>query len=124
MLFRSLEGTLAENLKTVVSQQSLAHLEKNKHVVPREVLQYLEIHDELCSGKGFPNNRKRNEIPIVVRAFTLFNHFDAYRARNAGTRRARFDKTKEMMTARQADYDSGLWPLFWDFWEHQVEAMT
>jgi response regulator RpfG family c-di-GMP phosphodiesterase len=88
------------------------------------VIQCLELHDELCSGKGFPNNRSRSEIPAPVRAFTLFNHFDAYRAGNTGTRRARLERTKETMQARAQDYDPFLWPLFWEFWERQVEAVT
>lgn len=123
-LIHELEGSLEANRKAVVSQQTLAALGTKKHPVPREVTQWIEMHDELCSGKGFPNNRKRAEIPIVVRAFTLFNHFDTYRALSSGTRRARFERTKETMTARQADYDPALWSLFWDFWERQVEAVT
>lgn len=123
-LIHELSGDLSANAKTVVSQQTLATLEKKRHPVPHEVIQLLELHDELCSGKGFPNNRKRAEIAVVVRAFTLFNHFDAYRALSSGTRRSRFERTKEAMTARQADYDPALWPLFWDFWEKQLEAVT
>ncbi|MGZ3651020.1 MAG: hypothetical protein ACXWR1_14830 [Bdellovibrionota bacterium] len=123
-LIHELSGDLAENAKTVVSVQTLAVLEKNKHPVPREVIRWIELHDELVSGKGFPNNRKRADIPAPVRAFTLFNHFDSYRTRNSGTRRARLERTKETMAARIGDYDSSLWPLFWDFWERQVEAVT
>jgi hypothetical protein len=123
-LIHELEGSLEKNRKAVVSQQTLASLESKKHAVPREVTKWIELHDELSSGKGFPNNRKRADIPIVVRVFTLFNHFDAYRALGHGTRRARFEKTKETMLSRQDDYDSALWPLFWDFWERQVEAVT
>ena len=123
-LIHELEGGIAENMKTVVSQQTLGLLEKNKHPVPREVTQCIEMHDELCSGKGFPKNKNRVEIPITVRVFTLFNHFDAYRVRNSGTRRSRYEKTKETMTGRQADYDPALWPLFWDFWDRQAETVS
>jgi len=123
-LIHELEGGLDENAKAVVSRQTLEHLEKNQHPVPREVIQCIELHDELYSGKGFPNNRKASEIPVIVRAFSLFNHFDTYRARNSGTRRARFDKTKTTMQARRADFDPTLWILFWEFWERQVEAVT
>lgn len=118
-----LEGDPSDNTKTVVSLQTLAALEKRKHPVPKEVIELIAMHDELCSGKGFPNNRKRGEIPIPARIFTLFNHFDHFRLRAAGTRRAKFEQIKETMTARQLDYDHALWPLFWDFQEKQVEAI-
>lgn len=123
-LIHELEGSPATNVKTVVSQQTLDCLEKRKHPVPKEVLRLIEMHDELCSGKGFPNNRTINEIPSSVRVFTLFNHFDQYRLLSAGTRRARFDRTKQLMEARRADYDPGLWSKFWDFWESKVEAVS
>jgi hypothetical protein len=123
-LIHELEGELAENAKSVVSRRTLEVLAENKHPVPREVLQFIELHDELCSGKGFPNNKKRNEIPVCVRVFSLFNHFDEYRARLTGTRRSRFDRTKDSMSRRADDYDSALWPLFWEFWERIAEAVT
>ncbi len=123
-LIHELEGNLDDNSKAVVSRQTIGYLEKNKHPVPREVLEYIELHDELYSGKGFPNNKKAVAIPAPVRIFSLFNHFDSYRARNAGTRRARFEKTKSTMSARRSDFDPAVWPLFWDFWDHHVEAVT
>jgi hypothetical protein len=123
-LIHELEGDLDENVKAVVSRQTLEQLQKNQHPVPREVLEYIDLHDELCSGKGFPNNKKTIEIPVPVRIFSLFNHFDAYRARNSGTRRARMEKTKSTMYARKSDFDSAVWPMFWDFWERQLEAVT
>lgn len=123
-LIHELEGNPVDNIKTVVSQQTLALFEKRKDPVPKNVTQLIELHDELCSGKGFPNNLTRDQIPVSVRIFTLFNHFDQYRLANAGTRRSRFDKTKHLMEARQQDYDSGLWPLFWDFWEKKAEAIS
>lgn len=123
-LIHELEGTPKENLKTVVSQQTLDHLEKKGHPVPKEVIEQIQLHDELCSGKGFPNNKKLNQIPMVVRAFTLFNHFDSLRLTNAGTRRSRFERTKEIMEARKEDYDPTLWPLFWMFWENYMEIIT
>ena len=62
---------------------------------------------------------------MAVRVFTLFNHFDHYRLMHAGTtRRNRYTKTKESMEERRADYDTDLLPLFWDFWERHVEAVT
>ena len=123
-LIQELEGSLEENQKKVVSEETISYLEKNQHPIPREVIEYISNHDELCSGKGFPKNRQRNEIPPVVRTFSLFNHFDTYRTRNAGTRRSRFDRAKEAMVARQADYDPALWPLFWAFWERQIEVIS
>jgi hypothetical protein len=123
-LIHELEGQPAANMKTVVSQQTLSLLEKNQHPVPKEVTDLIELHDELCSGKGFPNNKKLDEISQTVRAFTLFNHFDTYRQQNKGTRRVRFEKTKATMEARRQDYDSAFWPLFWDFWETLVEPTT
>jgi hypothetical protein len=123
-LIHELEGNPVENIKTVVSQQTLALFEKRKDPVPKKVIQLIEMHDELSSGKGFPNNLVLDAIPIGVRIFTLFNHFDQYRIANSGTRRARFDKTKQLMEARQNDYDPGLWPLFWDFWEKKAEAVS
>jgi|GEM_PF-5222300 len=123
-LIHELEGNPVDNIKTVVSQQTLALFEKRKDPVPKKVIELIELHDELCSGKGFPNNLTREKIPVGVRVFTLFNHFDQYRLANAGTRRARFDRTKQLMESRQKDYDQGLWPLFWEFWEKRVEAIS
>lgn len=123
-VIHELEGDPAESLKTVVSEQTLALLEKNGHPVPQEVIALIRLHDELCSGKGFPNNKKLSEIPDQVRAFTLFNHFDHYRIRCTGTRRTRFESTKKQMEVRKGDYDPALWEKFWTFWEKQVEAVT
>lgn len=123
-IIHELLGDPKESLKTVVSQQTLAQLEKEKQPVPKEVIEMIRLHDELCSGKGFPGNKKRAEIPPLVRVFTLFNHFDHYRQAATGTRRARFDQTKQKMQARMADYDPDLWPRFWDFWERFMEAVT
>lgn len=122
-IIHELEGSPAANLKTVVSQQTLSLLETNKDPVPKPVIQLIEMHDELCSGRGFPNNLKADKIPQAVRAFTLFNHFDLYRLVSTGTRRARFDRTKQLMEARKADYDPDLFPKFWEFVEKQAEAL-
>jgi hypothetical protein len=123
-LIHELEGSPAKNITTVVSQQTLALFEKRKDPIPKSVIEMIAMHDELCSGRGFPNNRKRGEIPLAVRVFTLFNHFDQYRLICQGTRRARFEKTKQLMEGRKDDYDPDLWPLFWDFWEKEVEAIS
>jgi response regulator RpfG family c-di-GMP phosphodiesterase len=92
--------------------------------VPQEVIGLIRLHDELFSGKGFPKNIQGKDIPELVRAFSLFNHFDHYRLAASGTRRARFDQAKQKMTARKTDYDPGLWPKFWLFWENSVEAIS
>jgi len=123
-LIHELVGNPSENIKTVVSQQTLALFERRKDPVPKNVIQLIEMHDELCSGKGYPSNRIRNEIPLPVRIFTLFNHFDQYRITSTGTRRTRFSKTKQLMEKRQADYDPDIWDLFWEFWEKKVEAVS
>lgn len=123
-VIHELEGNPSESLKTVVSEQTLALLEKKGHPVPQEVIALIRLQDELCSGRGFPNNKKLADIPDAVRAFTLFNHFDHYRIRSTGTRRARFDATKRQMELRKNDYDPALWDKFWAFWERQVEAVT
>ena len=123
-LIHELEGNPVDNMKTVVSEQTLALLRKQKHPVPKGVTQLIELHDELCSGKGFPSNKTRANIPVAVRVFTLFNHFDHYRLMHAGTtRRNRYEKTKESMEKREGDYDNDLLPLFWEFWERHVEAV-
>jgi hypothetical protein len=123
-LIHELEGDPLESLKTVVSQQTLSVLEKIQRPVPKEVIELIKLHDELCSGKGFPSNKKLAEIPKPVRAFHLFNHFDHYRLQSTGTRRARFDRTKQLMDARIADYDPDLLQTFWTFWTLQVEPIT
>lgn len=123
-LIHELDGDPVANTKTVVSQQTLDLLKKNKHPVPKEVLDLIELHDELSSGKGFPNQKSFQEIPTAVKVFTLFNHFDVYRMQNKGTRRARFEATQKAMLLRKTDYDPTLWPLFWDFWEKTVEIVT
>jgi hypothetical protein len=122
-LIHELEGDPAANTKTVVSQQTLSLLEKKGRPVPKEVIQMIELHDELFSGKGFPNNKKAAEIPVPVRAFTLFNHFDSHLMGIKGTRRIRFDKAKIAMDTRKEDYDPALWKNFWEFWERHVEAV-
>lgn len=123
-LIHELEGNPVDNIKTVVSQQTLALLEERKDPVPRNVIALIELQDELCSGKGFPSNYNIKDIPTSVRIFTLCNHFDQYRLACSGTRRVRFDRTKQQMEARKADYDPTLWPLFWELWEQRVEAIS
>ena len=123
-IIHELSGEPKESMKTVVSQQTIAHLEREQHPAPQEVIQLIRMHDELCSGKGFPDNKQRADIPPLVRVFTLFNHFDHYRLAANGTRRARYDQAKQKMSARAADYDPGLWPRFWDFWEKFMEPVT
>jgi hypothetical protein len=122
-LIHELEGDPATSLKTVVSQTTLALLERSQRPVPQEVIALIRLHDELCSGAGFPNNRKIAEIPLSVRVFTLFNHFEHYRIQASGTRRARFDRVKQLMSARKQDYDPTLLAPFWEFWEKHVELV-
>ncbi|MGE3260867.1 MAG: HD domain-containing phosphohydrolase [Bacteriovoracia bacterium] len=123
-VIHELSGDPKESLKTVVSQQTLAQLEREKQPVPADVIELIRMHDELFSGKGFPGNKKKNEIPTLIRAFGLFNHFDHYRLAATGTRRARFDQAKQKMNLRRSDYDPDLWENFWKFWENSVEAIT
>jgi response regulator RpfG family c-di-GMP phosphodiesterase len=122
-LIHELDGDPATSLKTVVSQATLSSLERSQRPVPQEVIDLIRLHDELCSGAGFPNNRKQAEIPVPVRVFTLFNHFEHYRMQATGTRRARFERVKQQMTARKQDYDPSLLPAFWEFWEKHVELV-
>jgi response regulator RpfG family c-di-GMP phosphodiesterase len=122
-LIHELEGDPATSLKSVVSQTTLASLERNQRPVPQEVIALIRLHDELCSGAGFPNNRKQSEIPIEVRVFTLFNHFDHYRLQATGTRRVRYDRVKQQMMARKQDYDASLLAPFWELWDKHVELV-
>lgn len=117
IIIHELEGDPQGISKTIVSQQTLAILEKNKLPVPKQVIELIKIHDELVSGAGFPNKIKKDEIPVFVKAFTLFNHFDHYRLKATGTRRSRFDAAKKQMEIRRMDYDQELWVNFWNFWE-------
>jgi hypothetical protein len=123
-VIHELSGNPNDSLKTVVSQQTLTQLESEGKPVPSEVIALIGLHDELFSGKGFPKNRKGDDIPELIRAFALFNHFDHYRLAVSGTRRARFDQAKQKMKSRQADYDPELWHKFWDFLENSVEAIA
>lgn len=122
-LIHELEGDPLTSINTIVSQETLAALEKSKRPVPEEVIDFIQLHDELCSGKGFPNNCPKEKIPTLGRVFTLFNHFDHYRLKDANSRRARFEQAKKLMTARKGDYDDALWPLFWEFWEKHMEIV-
>lgn len=123
-IIHELDGDPAESLKTVVSQQTLQHLEKTKHPVPGEVIDLIRCHDEFCSGKGFPNGLSKAQIPIGVRAFTIFNHFDHYRLKATGTRRARFETALKQMRERAADYDPDLWEKFNVFIVNSIEAIA
>jgi len=122
-LIHELEGDPATSLKSVVSQATLQSLERSQRPVPQEVIDLIRLHDELCSGAGFPNNRTMKDIPVAVRIFTLFNHFEHYRIQATGTRRTRFERVKAQMSARKQDYDAGLLGPFWDFWEKHVELV-
>lgn len=102
-LIHELEGDPTVNIKFVVSQQTLATLEKSKHPVPEGVIELIRFQDELCSGKGFPKNCTLNSIPLAVRIFTLFNHLDHYKMQDGSSRRARFERAKQTMTARETD---------------------
>jgi hypothetical protein len=123
-IIHELEGDPSSSMKSVVSEETLEQLEKQARPVPKETIALIRLQDELCSGNGFPNNKKIAEIPLGVRAFTLFNHFDHYRLQAKGTRRVRFDLTKKQMESRKIDYDPELWDRFWIFWEKQVEAVS
>lgn len=123
-LIHELSGDLAENLKTVVSTQTIETLEKNKHPVPQSVIDLIRMHDELVSGAGFPKNLKANQIPDSIKIFSLFNLFDHFRSKATGTRRTRFEAAKKQMEKRSADFDPKIWALFWKFWEEQLENIS
>lgn len=123
-VIHELSGDPRESLKTIVSEQTLEYLERERQALPAHVVELVRQHDELFSGKGFPGNKQGSVIPELVRAFSLFNHFDHYRLAATGTRRARFEQAKQKMVARKADYDPKLWDKFWQFWENSVEAIA
>lgn len=113
-LIHELQGDPKENIQAVVSEQTLTYLEKHKYPIPGEIIELIKMQDELFSGKGFPNNKKGQEIPLAARSFQLCNHFDHYRMRASGTRRAKFDAAKKNMESRKQDYDPMLWEQFWN----------
>jgi len=122
-LIHELEGDPATSISTIASQETIAALANSKRPVPEAVIKHIQFHDELCSGKGFPGNCKKSQIPPLGRIFTLFNHFDHYRLKDAGSRRARFDQARKLMTARKDDYAEEFWDDFWAFWEKHLEIV-
>jgi hypothetical protein len=122
-LIHELDGDPAASMNTVVSLQTLSTLEKQKMPIPAEVLGLLRLHDELCSGKGFPSGKKKQDLPLTARIFSISNHFDHYLLKDGASRRAKLERARQLMTQRQADYDSDLWSQFWDFWSEQMELV-
>lgn len=123
-LIHQLEGNPADRSATLVSQQTIATLEKSRRPVPESVISFLRMQDELFSGKGFPAGIKGAAVPESVRLFTLFNHFDRYRLQAAGTRRSRFDQARSRMEERRQDYDPQWWDKFWEFMEKEIEVIA
>lgn len=122
-IIHELSGDPVTSLKTVVSTQTLSALEKFKRPVPERVIQLIKMQDELCSGAGFPLNLKIDDLPMIARVFSLFNHLDHYKLKDAASRRARMEYAKQQMTARKQDYDPILWNVFWTFCEKQTEML-
>jgi len=122
-LIHELEGDPANSISKIASQETLAALASSKRPVPEAVIRHIQFQDELCSGKGFPSNCTKNQIPTLGRIFTLFNHFDHYRLKDAVSRRARFEQARKLMTARQDDYADEFWDAFWAFWEKHMEVV-
>lgn len=123
-VIHELSGDPTQALNKVVSQATVDQLEKGKHPVPADVMKLVKMHDELVSGKGFPNNLSGESIPVSIRVFSLVHHFEHYRMKQSGTRRARLEAVKKAMEARRQDFDSALWPEFWKFVETDVEVMA
>ncbi len=123
-LIHELQGDPTDAQNMVASSATLETIEKHKRTAPKQVLELIQKQDELCSGKGFPNNLKAISLPMSVKIFSLFNHYDHYRLRQSGTRRARHEAVKALMEKRKNDFDETLWPLFWQFIEQQVELLS
>lgn len=125
MVIHEMEGDPSKSHKTIVSEQTINYLKSKSYPVPEEVIQLVKMHDELHSGKGFPQNKKGAELPMGIKIFNLANHFDHYRiGAVAGTRRARIDAAKKNLEARQDDYDPKLWKLFWFLLEKYIEVVA
>jgi hypothetical protein len=122
-LLHELQGDPLKPQNLASSVATLETLELEKRRVAKNVLELIEKQDELCSGKGFPNNLRSVEIPISMKVFSLFNHYDHYRLAHNGSRRVRHDAAKAIMEKRKADFDSNIWPLFWQFLEQQVDIL-
>jgi hypothetical protein len=123
-IIHELQGDPTSSLDKVTSALTLDYLEKKQHPVPIEILSAIKMHDELVSGRGYPNNLQGEAIPKNVRVFTFFNHFDHLRLKQTGTRRTRFEATKRALEEREGDYDPALWTMFWEFLEQKIEVTS
>lgn len=123
-IIHELEGDPVTSLDKITSALTLDHIEKKQVPVPANILSLIKMHDELCSGHGYPNNLPIESIPKHVRVFTFFNHFDHLRLKQTGTRRTRFESTRRAMEERKTNYDPTLWDNFWEFLENKVEVVS
>lgn len=109
----------------IVSECTIKMIEEDKRPIQKEIIDLIRMHDELISGKGFPNKLGEAQLPLSSRIFSLCNHFDHNRLRAPGnSRRARFEHSKKTMEAHREDYDSSLWQVFWKMLTEEYEMVA
>ncbi len=120
-LIHELEGDPASMPKTIASEVTLKNLEKMKHPFPKEVIQLIQNQDEFCDGTGFPKALKSEKLHLATKIFSLSNQFDHLRLREGGTRKSKYERTKQKLLKEQTRYEANLLQKLFEICETQLE---
>lgn len=120
-LIHELEGDPASPPKTIASEVTLKNLERMKHPFSKEVIQLIQNQDEFCDGTGFPKGMKSEKLHTATKIFSVSNQFDHVRLREGGTRKSKYERTKQKLLKEQSRFDSSLLQKVFEICETQLE---
>lgn len=120
-LIHELEGDPSVIAKSITSEVTLKLLEKMKHPFPKEVIQLIQNQDEYCDGTGFPRGLKGDKLKPAIKVFSICNQFDHVRLREGGTRKSKYERTKQKLLKEQTRFDASLLQKIWEICETQLE---
>ncbi len=122
-LIHELEGDPANLQKSITSEVTLKKIENEKRPFPKEIIQLIQAQDEFCDGTGYPKGMSGNDLKIATKLFSIANQFDHIRLREGGTRKSRYDRTKQKLQKDRGHFDSNLLLKFFECCETQLEIV-
>lgn len=122
-LIHELEGDPASQQKSLASELTLKKIESAKRPFPKEIIQLIQVQDEFFDGTGYPKGLSANELKLPSKLFSIVNQFDHIRLREGGTRKARYDRTKQKLLKDQGHFDPNLLQKFFECCETQLEIV-
>jgi hypothetical protein len=122
-LVHELEGDPASPQKSITSELTLKKLESAKRPFPKEIVQLIQVQDEFCDGTGFPKGLSASDLKETTKLFSIANQFDHIRLREGGTRKSRYDRTKQKLTKEQSHFDTSLLQKFFECCETHLEIV-